>query len=50
VRTPSGTRRMHAGESIVVAAGSVLELGGDTIVEILPPPQDQAHPDRQVPA
>ncbi|WP_308799764.1 FHA domain-containing protein [Agromyces silvae] len=50
VRSPTGTRRMRAGESIVVAAGSVVELGGDTIVEILPPPQDQAHPDRQVPA
>ncbi|MDR5701303.1 FHA domain-containing protein [Agromyces aerolatus] len=49
VRTPAGARRMRAGESIVVAAGAVLELGGDTIVEILPPPQDHAHPDRQVP-
>lgn len=50
VRTASGSRRMRAGESIVVSVGAVLELGGDTIVEILPPPQDQAHPDRQVPA
>lgn len=50
VRTSSGRRRMRAGESIVVAIGSVLELGGDTIVEILAPPKDQAHPDRQVPA
>lgn len=50
VRTASGSRRMRSGESIVVVAGAVLELGGDTIVEILPPRQDQAHPDRQVPA
>lgn len=50
VRTATGSRRMRAGESIVVAPGAVLELGGDTIVEILPPPKDQAHPDRQVPA
>ncbi|MRG61466.1 FHA domain-containing protein [Agromyces sp. CFH 90414] len=50
VRTGSGTRRMRAGESIVVAPGTVLELGGDTIVEILPTQDDQAHPDRQAPA
>ncbi|MFD4420383.1 FHA domain-containing protein [Agromyces sp. NPDC058484] len=35
VRTPSGVRRMRAGESIVVPPGTSLDLGDDTIVEIL---------------
>jgi hypothetical protein len=35
VRSPSGVRRMRAGESIVVAPGTSLDLGDDTIVEIL---------------
>jgi len=35
VRSPSGSRRMRAGESIVVAPGTSLDLGDDTIVEIL---------------
>lgn len=35
LRTPSGVRRLRAGESIVVMPGSTLELGDDTIVEIL---------------
>ncbi|WP_350347126.1 FHA domain-containing protein [Agromyces sp. G08B096] len=50
VRTATGTRRMRSGESIVVSPGVELDLGGDTIVEILPPPVDQAHPDRQATA
>ncbi|MBT2498281.1 FHA domain-containing protein [Agromyces sp. ISL-38] len=36
VRTARGSRRMRAGESIVVTAGTTLDLGDDTIVEILP--------------
>jgi hypothetical protein len=36
VRTPRGSRRMRAGESIVVTPGTILDLGDDTIVEILP--------------
>lgn len=35
LRTASGVRRLRAGESIVVMPGSTLELGDDTIVEIL---------------
>lgn len=35
LRTASGARRLRAGESIVVMPGSTLELGDDTIVEIL---------------
>jgi hypothetical protein len=35
VRSPSGVRRMRAGESIVVAPGTSLDLGDDTIIEIL---------------
>ncbi|AWB95078.1 hypothetical protein DCE93_04900 [Agromyces badenianii] len=35
VRTPSGTRRLRAGESIVVLPGTILDLGDDTIIEIL---------------
>lgn len=38
VSGPNGTRRMRAGESIVVVPGMRLDLGDDTIVEILPPP------------
>ncbi|MDQ2661679.1 MAG: FHA domain-containing protein [Actinomycetota bacterium] len=37
VRTPAGTRRMRAGESIVVSPGTTLDLGDGTIVEILLP-------------
>lgn len=36
VQSASGSRRMRAGESIVVAPGTRLDLGDDTIVEILP--------------
>ncbi|WP_164990489.1 FHA domain-containing protein [Agromyces albus] len=36
VRTARGSRRMRAGESIVVTPGTTLDLGDDTIVEILP--------------
>ena len=35
VRSASGVRRMRAGESIVVAPGTSLDLGDDTIIEIL---------------
>jgi hypothetical protein len=35
LRTASGTRRLRAGESIVVLPGALLDLGDDTIVEIL---------------
>lgn len=38
VRSASGSRRMRAGESIVVAPGTRLDLGDDTIVQILPAP------------
>ena len=38
VRTAAGNRRMRAGESVVVAPGSRLDLGDDTIIEILPAP------------
>lgn len=36
VHTARGSRRMRAGESIVVTPGTTLDLGDDTIVEILP--------------
>lgn len=36
VRSAAGARRLRPGESIVVAPGTTLQLGGDTIVEILP--------------
>lgn len=36
VRTARGSRRMRPGESIVVTPGTILDLGDDTIVEILP--------------
>jgi pSer/pThr/pTyr-binding forkhead associated (FHA) protein len=36
VRTAAGTRRLRSGESLVVSPGTSLQLGGDTIVEILP--------------
>jgi hypothetical protein len=36
VRSAAGERRLRPGESVVVAAGTTLQLGGDTIVEILP--------------
>ncbi|TYL52394.1 FHA domain-containing protein [Agromyces mariniharenae] len=38
VRSAAGVRRMRAGESIVVAPGTRLDLGDDTIIEILPAP------------
>lgn len=38
VRTAAGARRMRAGESVVLSPGSSLDLGDDTIVEILPAP------------
>ena len=38
VRSPSGSRRMRSGESIVVGPGTSLDLGDDTIVEIIPAP------------
>ena len=45
----SGVRRMRAGESIVVATGTRLDLGDDTIVEILPAPvvPPSSEPSRQ---
>lgn len=36
VRSAAGARRLRPGESVVVAPGTTLQLGGDTIVEILP--------------
>jgi hypothetical protein len=36
VRSASGVRRLRPGESVVVAPGTELELGGEAIVEILP--------------
>ncbi|WP_438855232.1 FHA domain-containing protein [Agromyces sp. M3QZ16-3] len=36
VRTAAGQRRLRSGESLVVTPGTSLQLGGDTIVEILP--------------
>ncbi|WP_353815501.1 FHA domain-containing protein [Agromyces sp. SYSU T00266] len=36
VQTPAGRRRLRSGESLVVTPGTSLQLGGDTIVEILP--------------
>ena len=38
VRSPSGSRRMRSGESIVVGPGTSLDLGDGTIVEIIPAP------------
>ena len=38
VVSPTGTHRLRAGESVVVAPGASLDLGDDTIIEILPPP------------
>lgn len=38
VRSPAGSRRMRSGESIVVGPGTSLDLGDDTIIEILPAP------------
>ncbi|WP_394551418.1 FHA domain-containing protein [Agromyces sp. MMS24-JH15] len=51
VRRGVRSYRMRSGESIVVSPGTLLRLGGDTIIEILPPridPQDDR--DRQAPA
>ena len=39
VHAPSGTRRMRSGESLVVVPGTSLDLGDDTIIEILPAPE-----------
>jgi hypothetical protein len=39
VRTPSAVRRMRAGESIVVAPGTSLDLGDGTIIQIVPTPE-----------
>ncbi|QAY74456.1 FHA domain-containing protein [Agromyces protaetiae] len=50
LRTAAGTRRMRTGESIVVVPGTALDLGSDTIVEILPPQDDRALPNRWAPA
>lgn len=36
VRSAAGVRRLRPGESVVVAPGTSLQLGGDTIIEILP--------------
>lgn len=36
VRSASGVRRLRPGESVVVTPGTALELGGETVVEILP--------------
>src|SRR4029079_7535970 len=49
VRSATGTRRMRAGESIVVAPGTRLDLGDDTIIEILPDPvvPPSSEPSRQ---
>jgi pSer/pThr/pTyr-binding forkhead associated (FHA) protein len=38
VRSAAGVRRMRAGESLVVTPGSSIDLGDDTIIEILPAP------------
>ena len=49
VRSASGSRRMRSGESIVVAPGSSLDLGDDTIIEILLAPEvpPESTPTRQ---
>lgn len=39
VRAASGSRRLRPGESVVVSAGTTLELGGEAIVEILAVPE-----------
>ncbi|GAA1841575.1 FHA domain-containing protein [Agromyces salentinus] len=46
LRTPVGVRRLRAGESIVVAEGSSLDLGDGTIVEVLPVREGAASPNR----
>lgn len=46
VRGVSGTRRMRSGESIVVAPGTSLDLGDDTIIEILLAPAPRAPEER----
>ncbi len=38
--TGGGRRRLRSGESIVVIPGVALDLGDDTIIEILPPRGD----------
>ncbi|UOE44619.1 FHA domain-containing protein [Agromyces larvae] len=51
VESTARSHRMRAGESIVVRPGTRLRLGGDTIVEILPPRIDRPSGlDRQAPA
>ncbi|MGI9823263.1 FHA domain-containing protein [Agromyces sp. Marseille-Q5079] len=46
LRTPAGQRRLRAGESIVLIEGSSLDLGDDTIVEVLPAREDVTSPNR----
>ncbi|MCP2371438.1 pSer/pThr/pTyr-binding forkhead associated (FHA) protein [Agromyces terreus] len=46
LRTPGGERRLRSGESVVVAEGSLLDLGDDTIVEVLPAREDDTSPSR----
>jgi hypothetical protein len=46
LRTPGGERRLGAGESVVVVAGSLLDLGDDTIVEVLPARGEPSSPNR----
>ncbi|SFR87345.1 hypothetical protein SAMN05428970_3426 [Agromyces sp. CF514] len=46
LRTPTGARRMRAGESIVVGPGCFLDLGDDTIIEVLPASDDTVRPTR----
>ncbi|GAA1944456.1 hypothetical protein GCM10009717_08530 [Agromyces allii] len=46
LRTATGVRRMRAGESIVVVPGSTLDLGDDTIIEVLPASDEAPRPTR----
>ncbi|MFF2370193.1 FHA domain-containing protein [Agromyces sp. NPDC058110] len=46
LRTPAGVRRLRAGESIVVGPGCFLDLGDDTIIEVLPADDDTPRPTR----
>ncbi|WP_168209078.1 FHA domain-containing protein [Agromyces intestinalis] len=51
VESAARIHRMRSGESIVVRPGARLRLGGDTIIEILPPRIDRPRGlDRQAPA
>lgn len=52
IRSPAGSRRMRAGESIVVSPGTTLDLGDGTIVEILLAPEappERSHTDSRLP-